>query len=252
MVVQTKKDTIQNIFFRYYSVLIAIAVLSAVFFFHNYTFRVLSRGAIDFTRRLTDTVSQQLDLEIRKMDTVSLNIVYSNLVRDTFTQYLNGVSDTRSRHKHARTIADIFVAINGPLLPVQQINLYGLDGTMIGTGFVNITTQVPLQSFSWYPKVLALDGRKYLSLPYHQAPFLSETFKNEHFISLYRVYFNNFREKMGIVEVVQNYYVIFGGLKTITDTASKEGVWAIIFNQEGEPIYPPRFHFQSKCQDPKC
>ncbi len=238
MVRQAKRNTIQTVLFRSYSVLIATVVVIAVFVFHYYTVHILSERAIDSIRRLAAAITQQLDLEIRKMDIVSLNIGYSNLVRDNFAQYLSEASNPFLKHKYARTLVDIFMAINGPLLPVRQINLYGLDGHMIGAGFMNASIPVKLDNFPWYPKVLELDGKKYISVPYREAFFLGETYKDKYFLSLYRVYFNNFRERMGVIEVVQDCNAIFAGVEKVIDPTLRGGVKVIILNGEKEPIYP--------------
>lgn len=246
-----KKNTIQNILFASYSTLIVIVIMSFMIFFYYYTSHILTQRAVDSIQRLSNSISKQLDLEIRKIDTVSLNIVYSNLVRDHFEKYLTEVYNTTSKYKESKTLMDIFIAISGPSLPVQQINLYSFDGKMIGAGFLNSTVTVRLNRLPWVSRVLLLDGRKYISIPYNNAFFVGDADKSRYFISLYRVYFNNFRERMGIVEVVQDYNVIFSGLEDIVKPDS-EDITTYVFNDEGHLVYPVtlnpegyKFYFQN-------
>ncbi|MCX7796593.1 MAG: histidine kinase [bacterium] len=171
------------------------------------------------------------------MDTVSINIAYSNLVRDHFASYLAERYNPASRYKSSKILMDIFVAISGPFITVQQINLYDFDGSMIGAGFFNGTMQVKLDKTSWYRKVMLLNGRKYISSPYNNAFFVGDFYKDRYFISLYRVYFNNFRERVGIIETVTDYNSIFARIEDIIHPSSSE-IKIFVFNDENKIIYP--------------
>jgi len=231
------KITIQGIFFGSYFFLIIAILVPIIFFFYFFTYRILNSKVIDSIQRLSVSLSNQLDLEVRKMDTVSVNIAYSNLVRDHFASYLAKRYDLPSRYKYSKTLMDIFVAISGPLLTVQQINLYDFDGNMIGAGFFNGTMKVDLDSTSWYRKVISLDGRKYISTPYNNAFFVGDSYKDRYFISLYRVYFNNFRERVGIIEAVMDYNSIFTKIEDIIRPNSG-GMEVLVFNKENNLVYP--------------
>lgn len=192
---------------------------------------------MDSIQRLSVSISNQLDLEVRKMDTVSINIAYSNLVRDHFANYLTGGYDPTLRYRYSKTLMDIFVAISGPLITVQQINLYDFDGNMIGAGSFNGTMQVNLDKTTWYRKVMSLEGRKYISTPYNNAFFAGDFYKDRYFISLYRVYFNNFRERAGIIETVMDYNSIFTKIEDIIRLNSSE-MRILVLNEENNLIYP--------------
>ncbi len=246
-----KKNTIQNILFASYSTLIVLVIISFMVFFYFYTSHILTQRAVDAIQRLSNSISKQLDLEIRKIDTVSLNIVYSNLVRDHFERYLTELYDPTLKYMESKTLMDILIAISGPSLPVQQINLYSFDGKMVGAGFLNSSITVRLINLSWFKRVLELDGKKYISVPYNSAFFVGDAYKNKYFVSLYRVYFNNFRERMGIVEVAQDYNLIFSGIEDIIKPDS-EDIRIYVFNDEGYLVYPVisnpkmyRFYFQN-------
>lgn len=231
------KTTIQSIFFSSYFLLIIIVLVPIIFFFYFFTYRILTSRAMDSIQKLSVSISNQLDLEVRKMDTVSINIAYSNLVRDHFTSYLTRRYDPTLRYRYSKTLMDIFVAISGPLITVQQINLYDFDGNMIGAGSFNGTMQVNLNKTSWYKKVILLEGRKYISTPYNNAFFAGDFYKDRYFISLYRVYFNNFRERAGIIETVMDYNSIFTKIEDIIRLSSSE-MKILVFNGENNLIYP--------------
>lgn len=232
-----RNTTVQSIFFSSYFFLIIIVIIPTTFFFYFFTHRILTSRVLDSIQRLSISISNQLDLEIRKMDTVSVNIAYSNLVRDHFASYLAERYDLASRYKYSKVLMDIFVAISGPFITVQQINLYDFDGNMIGAGFFNGTMQVDLDKTSWYKKVILLGGRKYISSPYNNAFFVGDFYKDRYFISLYRVYFNNFRERVGIIEAVMDYNSIFTGIENIIHPNSS-GMKIFVFNEENKLVYP--------------
>ncbi len=205
-------------------------------FFYRYTSRIITSRIIDSMQRLSTSISNQLDLEIRKMDTVSINIAYSNLVRDYFANYLE-IYDPSLRYKYSKTLIDIFVAMTGPFLTVQQVNLYDFKGNMIGAGYFNGTMKFDLGKSTWFRDVIKLSGRKYISAPYNNAFFAGEFYRDRYFISLYRVYFNNFRERTGIIETIRDYSSIFTGIEDIISPNSNE-IQIYVFNEKGVPIYP--------------
>lgn len=207
-----------------------------MFFFYHYTSRIITTKVIDSIQRLSSSISNQLDLEIRKMDTVSINIAYSNLVRDYFTNYLE-IYDPFLRYKYSKTLIDIFVAMSGPFVTVQQVNLYDFEGNMIGAGSFNGTMKFDLRRLTWFKEVTKLEGRKYISLPYKNAFFVGNSYKDRYFISLYRVYFNNFREKTGVIEVVRDYNSIFTGIEDII-RLNPNDMQIYVFNENGKLIYP--------------
>lgn len=205
-------------------------------FFYSYTSKIIASRVIDSIQRLSTSISNQLELEIRKMDAVSINIAYSNLVRDYFANYLE-IYDPITKYKYSKTLIDLFVTMTGPFLTVQQVNLYDFKGNMIGAGFFNGTMRFEIEKSPWFPEVVKLDGKKFISKPYNNAFFIGEAYKDRYFISLYRVYFNNFRERIGIIETVRDYNSIFTGLENIIQP-NPNGMRIFIFNERGDTVYP--------------
>lgn len=216
--------------------MIVIIIVPAIFFFYFYTSRIIESKVIDSMQRLSTSISNQLDLEIRKMDTVSINIAYSNLVRDYFANYLK-IYDPFTRYKYAKTLMDLFVTITGPFLTVQQVNLYDFKGNMIGAGFFNGTMRFEIEKSSWFSEVVKLDGKKFISKPYNNAFFIGKAYEDRYFISLYRVYFNNFRERTGIIETVRDYNSIFTNIEDIVQP-DPNGIRIFVFNERGDLVYP--------------
>ncbi|MEO0278132.1 MAG: histidine kinase [candidate division WOR-3 bacterium] len=232
-----KSLTVRGIFWQSLFLLALVVVLSLGFFFYRYASHLLVLRILDSAEKLAVSISGQLDLEIRKMDTVSINVSYSNLVRDHFTDYLGEIDNPVLRYRHSRLLMDVFMAISGPFLTVQQVNLYDLNGNMVGAGFFNSTARVALEESPWYQKTMLLEGRKYISDPYSSTLFPGSAYKNRFFISLYRVYFNNFGEKIGIIETVRDYDSVFAALERVVDSGSSR-MEVCVFDGEGRIIYP--------------
>lgn len=232
-----KPLTVRGIFWQSLFFLALIVVLPLGIFFYRYVSRLLVLRILDSAERLAVSISGQLDLEIRKMDTVSVNVSYSNLVRDHFTDYLGEIDDPVLRYRHSRLLMDVFMAISGPFLTVQQVNLYDLSGNMVGAGFFNSTIKVVLEESPWYQKTLLLNGRKYISGPHSNILYPGNAYKNRFFISLYRVYFNSFGEKIGIIETVRDYDSIFAALERVVGSGSSR-MEISVFDEEGVMVYP--------------
>jgi two-component system sensor histidine kinase YesM len=234
-----RKKTIQKSLFIYFSLIIISVILIFVFFFYLYTSNILTRRASDAFQKLAYSISSQVDQEIRKMDTVSLNIAYSNLIKEYFTRYLDGDDDYK--YEYSKSLVNLFISITGPLRTVEQINMYSFNGQMIGAGFLNQSLNLSLTDKAWFEPVLIQNGKKYISHPYNNSFFITDTKlkQNKYFISLYRVCFDKYGQKMGIIETAQDCQIIFGKIGNIMGN-DLNSMHAYIFNENGQLIFPYR------------
>lgn len=232
---KTKPTTIQwNLFFTYSLIII---VVSAIFvtFFYFYTADLLRKNNFAAVEDLCLSLSKKLDLEIQKMDDISLNVVYSNLIKDHFHDYLtNGPFNKFNAKKitNAGKIVDIMVAVSGPSLPPLQLNLYDFNGLVIGT-HTNLQKDDVRKKF-WFAAVVAKNGKKYTSKPYVDKNLVN---RNKYFISLCRVYFDNFFTPRGIIEIKQDCDYIFSSFHELLDKDPKNKSFYIC-NDSGELLYP--------------
>jgi two-component system sensor histidine kinase YesM len=225
-----------------YSLIISIIVLVFCISFYIWGYTLLKSQAKTEISNLSTTFSQTLDNQIQIMDSVSLNVLYSNLVKQTFSNYISlnegkpSNDTTASRLDNTKQLTDVLMGILGPNMPVKQINLYDFNGQMFGTGTYNTDIKSSVSSLSWYNIVVANAGKKYLTLP-HDDVQVSRPINaniNEKYISLCREYFDKYNNPQGIVEVEQDYNTIFDLLEN--SNLSKECVY--VFNDSGDIIYP--------------
>jgi two-component system sensor histidine kinase YesM len=238
--------TIQSSLFFSYSALIMVSITVFAAFFYYYTSSLLKNKASESHKSLCESISRNLDAEITKMNTVSLNICYSNLVTNYYDKYLanlEGQEKTNSilnieKYNKIKELIDIFVAAIGPSQTVSQINLYDFKGEMVGAGIYNQAAKVALEKKLWYEEVLKKDGEKYISPP-HTDELLTTygTNKGRFFISLCRVVFDRNWVRQGIIEIEQDCDTIFNGIRESVNGESGQKV-IYIFNHEGRLLFP--------------
>ncbi|CAN7673739.1 histidine kinase [Paenibacillus sp. LjRoot153] len=228
------KRTIRFVLFQTYSLIIIVVLSLVVVPFYMWSSDLLKKKAVESLDNLSQSMQDKLDLEIRRIDAVSLNILYSNLVKDRFLKFTEGSGDSINNNKD---LADILVAANGPALPVNQINLYDLGGNMFGSGIDNRRTKVNLPNKLWYEEVLANTNGKYITIPEKDdelSLFLSS--KDAYSISLVRLFFDANNTPEGIVEVKQDADKLFTNINDYMK--HNYGQKVIVYNDIGDIIYP--------------
>lgn len=244
---KTKLKTIQsNLFFSYSALIMASIIIFAVFFYY-YTSNLLKNRASQSHQSLCESISEKLDAEVMKMNTVSMGICYSSLIKNHFYKHLsyNIHPDSESnelkveKYYNAKELMDIFMAIIGPSQTVSQINLYDFNGEMIGAGIANTATKISLENKAWYQNVIHKNGDKYISAPHPD--ILLERVRGVQidttYISLCRVLFDRDWTKQGIVEVEQDCDTIFYGLDDLINRDSgKKSIY--VFNEENQLLFP--------------
>ncbi|MGO4272147.1 sensor histidine kinase [Paenibacillus sp. TAF58] len=228
------KRTIQSVLFQTYSLIIIVVLTLLVAPFYVWSSDLLKKKAVESLDNLSQSMQDKLDLEIKRIDSVSLNILYSNLVKDRFLKFTEASGDTINNSKD---LADILVAANGPALAVNQINLYDLEGNMFGSGIDNRRTKVNLPNKLWYQEVLENKAGKHITIPEKDdelSLFLSS--KDAFSISLVRLFFDANNTPEGIVEVKQNADKLFTNINDYMK--HNNGQKVIVYNDAGDIIYP--------------
>lgn len=245
-----KPKSIQSNLFFTYSLIIIAVLLVFVVFFYVWVSNVLKTRAFESIDNLSDSFQEKLDYEIQKMDAVSMNILYSNLVKKRFEKYLAynsmNVSEDSSQEKdkleaidNAKELVDMLTAIIGPSRPVQQIYLYDFNGKMFGTGFDNRQLNMSVKDKEWYQEVIDKQGHKVITLP-EKGPELSKSVslqRDNYYISLCRIYFDKYNVPQGIVEVKQYYDIIINNIaEYMNKNPNHESVF--VYDSSGRLVYP--------------
>ncbi|MDF2594812.1 MAG: putative sensor with domain [Clostridia bacterium] len=231
--------------FIYYAFLITTLLFICFFIFYIYYRQNIYKEAKVSSNNLCTSISSSIASELEKISTISMNTIYSNTIQKNllnikdinYEQLPQNASYASSRNS-VLNIYDTISAIIGPFQSVTQINLYSLEGASIGSGFYQYTAPIALSQKSWYEATLQNKGSKYITTPEHliDLPSVSPHLKEDHFISLCRIFFDGADNPQGIVEVIQNCSTVFSFTKQAEDANPDRAFY--IYNDRGELVYP--------------
>jgi len=246
-----KFRNIRTILFATYSLIIVVVFSILVGWFYGWTSELLKRNATASLESIGQSVQDQTDSELRKMNDVSLNVMYSNLVKDHFKKYLSDLENRTiaeedrvevpgnvpgaSSIESAKELADILTAAIGPSRPVEQLYLYDFEGRVYGNGFDNGERSYDPASKPWYGAVRSSPG-KYINLPVADADmskYLSSS-EEQYSVSLFRLFYDNYNVPIGIVEVKQYANDIFQSILNL----AKNGEDVLVYDSRGRIVYP--------------
>ncbi|WP_217596841.1 histidine kinase [Cohnella sp. GbtcB17] len=245
--------SIRSILFLTYSSIIVIGIAILFALFYVWSSNLLKQKAFNTLTEMSSTLQTQLDLEIQKLDSVSVSILYSNLITDRISAYEtpkgtapDPLSSEQSGSRYNKTdtsLYDILVALVGPSYPVQQVYLHLFSGISIGVGLDNSQKKTDVASQPWFTAVESDKKAKVLTLS--QTGSSSLGLKNNVFISLLRHFSDKYNAPKGIVEVKQSYGKVFGGvIRQAKDNPSLEQI--LIYTNDGEIVYPYEHAEQDK------
>lgn len=240
MKVQRTKSILKTLFLPYTTIFILFFVCIVIFFSITETKKIYKNSFSSIENNLIST-SESFDQMINTMDSISQNVLYSNLVKEHFNKYIDytNVPWTSSDYKNiqnTKTLYELLVALMGPNTPVDQIYLYGLSIGCFGVGLDNSTSTTSVMNYPWYNTVLEKNGRKHVFRDSDKRLYPYYSYKEgRHFLSLVREYYSSLNVPQGIIEVKKS-------MKPFIDTMNsfnmnyKEKIY--IFSPDGEIIYP--------------
>lgn len=167
------------------------------------------------------SASNSIDSEIEQMRTIALNIAYSSMVQERFFQNNISAGDD-SAVWQAQDYSTLLTALIFPNRPVDQINLYSLNGTMVASGLHNVVTATSLQDQSWYDTISSIPEHQliYYSGYDEKISKYSTDMHGKEFLSLIMVNYNNFNDVCGYIELKQRMSRV---LSSILDYTSSYG-----------------------------
>lgn len=227
---------LQTKFFLAYLGLALLVVVAFSIFFYRYTSNILIERETKAATDMNLSFLQQTEQILLDMDSVSINIGYSNLVKDRLAE----ANDLRVSSDNFMALADLFVTINGADLKVDQINLYDFSGSVVQVGIKNNSKKMDMDTLPWLEQTKELGGKKLLSLPYATTEITSNSNTSRTpvwYMSLYRVFYNRYKKQVGAIETVKKSSTIF---KYITSYQQKnaDAPSVYIYDKNGTLVYP--------------
>ncbi len=190
--------------------------------------------------QLNKSIVNSLEQEVNKMNNFSMNIVYSNLVKEHFQKNLTPIQNAQHDPNHfanLTTLIDVILAIISSSETAKQANIYDLDGQMIGAGTFNGELKTDLTNKPWFTNTIEKDGKKHLSLlSQGQLPFSMRQKNIPMYIAHTRVYKDGNYVPQGIVEILQDTEIFFHYLNDLKKTHHQLQIF--VFDASGSFIYP--------------
>lgn len=205
------------------------------YIFYSYASRFLLERETKAAANLTSSFLTTTDDMIKDMDTVSINIGYSNLVINQLENLLPG----KSNSPEFKSLVDLFVIVNGADLKVDQINVYDFNDYVVQVGIKTNNYRYDVSSFPWFDEVIELGGKKLLSEPYYTSQ-LSTSGSNmtpTWYLSLYRTFNNQYKKQVGIIETVKKCSSLFRPIISY-QKKNEEAPSVFVYNSNGKLVYP--------------
>lgn len=228
--------------FAIYSILVT-ALLSVffIYFYFSYKDNIIKDARVKI-ESLCTSVKNSLTYQLNNMSTISMNIVYSNAIKKNFTSFSryynsNDMDSVKfiDLRENVLSLYDIITAIIGTFQSATQVNLYTLNGISIGSGYYQGINKVNIQDLPWYHETINNNGYKHLS-KIDTLPNNISYMENSKYLTLTRLFFNNNNEPEGIVEVIQDYKIVFDLLSELQQKNPDTSFY--IFNEKNELVYP--------------
>lgn len=239
--VKYRFSTLQSSLFYGFAATIGLILALCFSFFYAFFSVYCDESVSGSQANLCSSLSGAVDAEIQKMNTVSMNIVYSNLISENFRNYMGsgrGAPETVGKWKSAGAIFDLIWSIIGPFQTVSQVNIYSPSGSVIGTGIYNTEGRLRLEGKSWYAETAALGGSRYIGLP-ERIPSLelrNAALKDHKYVPLCRLFSSDRFVTEGIVEVLQDAETFFAPAERVRRL--NKGIEVFVLDGAGRQAYP--------------
>lgn len=233
-----KPKSIQKILSSYFLlIMLTLLVLAAILFSVVQYLNLRSNTEHDIQRTCA-AIAEDIDLQLSQMDTVCMNTIHSTLIKDTFSDYMNDEdASPYQQSQRQNTLANALTSMKGVDASIRQINLYGLTEGGYGTGNYTGALDTVTARESWFAEAFASHGFKYFP-PASQNPVLSSstgTREDRYYFSLLRMYYDNYQNPAGFVEVMKYYDILF---ERAYSPDSTYDIDVIIYDAGGNIIFP--------------
>lgn len=238
MIMKRGSKNIQKILSSYFLFIMLTLVVLATIIFSLIQYLNLRSNAERDIQRTCAAVAADIDLQINQLDNVCLNTIHSTLIKETFSSYIDGSdSDSYVQRLRKNTLANALTATKGVDASIRQVNVYGFTEGGYGSGNFTGELMGKTAEYPWFGNAVSQHGHRYIP-PAEQNAFFSKstgTDDERFYLSLYRMYFDEYQNPAGFVEVMKYYDVLF---QRAFHPESDYDIDVLIYDTEGNVIYP--------------
>lgn len=233
------KNSIHNILLSSYLItMLAILCLTTLAF----VIAQYSNMKTNITKSIQQTcssVANDIDMQINQLDTVCINVLYSNTIKDSFSSYTTSATEVGGSELSTldTDLTGLLTSVRGANSTVRQINLYDLDRGSFGTGNFTGYQDIITAEQPWFEPTMKKSGYHYIP-PATQNKLVSRssgTSDDRYYASLYRLYYDKFHRPSGIVEIMQYYDLTF---ERAFYPDSVYDIKIVIYDSEGTVLFP--------------
>ncbi|MDO4522957.1 MAG: histidine kinase [Eubacteriales bacterium] len=229
-----RQSKLQAKLFRAYLLLACVILFSFAIFFYFFVSRRLVKNEINALETLNSGLSQQVENALRDLDTVSVNINYTNMSKNILDDSFNlKISDDM-----LHSMSELFLTISGTDLMADQINLYDFSGNVLATGLTTLTRSATKEQLQLVDQAKALGGGKIITQPYHTEQYSKALRNKQWFISLYRSFNNQYGRPVGAIETVKRCKSIFKSIISYEKKQRGHAAKILVFDADGALVYP--------------
>lgn len=229
-----KTRSLQSKLFMAYLGMACLILFSFAIFFYVFASGQLKKSQISAMNTLNSTFQSQVDSAIQDLDTVSVNINYSNMSKSILDQTFNlNISD-----EMLSEMSDLFISLSGTELKADQVNLYDFSGYVLQAGLSTMVKKSDKSHNEWIEKARNAEGKKILTEPYSTYVYSKSARYPQWFISLYRSFNNQYGRSVGVIETAKQCKAVFKSIISYKKKNHENAANVYIFNESGDLIYP--------------
>lgn len=240
MKAKRSKSILRTIFVPYTTMFVILFICLTSYFVSTETKKIHNNSFSSIENNLINT-SKIFDQQVQSLDSMSQNVLYSNLVKEHFKKYIEytQISSSTRNYKNVqntKTLYELLVALMGPNAPIEQIYLYGLNIGCFGVGLDNSTSNQSVKNYAWYDTVMENGGKKYIIMDSDERLYPYYSYKEgRYFLSLIRQYYSSLNVPQGIIEVKKSMLPL---IKTLSSYNRNYNEQYYIISSDGDLIYP--------------
>jgi two-component system sensor histidine kinase YesM len=234
--------TVRGNIFLWVSLLLVCVLLAFSLVVYDYASTVAGERFSEALTSLSKSVMANLDAQVAEMNRLSLTLIYSQSFRSLYARHLTlprspaTVQQRIAKLENTEALIEIGDTILGPNQSAPQVNVFDLQGEMIGAGYYSRLIQRDAKHESWYADVMRRDGDRVI-LPPHVDPLQEESsvvVKGKLYMSLLRSFQDPLLSTKGIVEVKQYCDALFAEL----DLLGGPTITIFVLDDSGRLLYP--------------
>ncbi|TCS76419.1 sensor histidine kinase [Muricomes intestini] len=235
---RSKPQSIQKILSSYFIIIMLVMLSCAAFIFSLIQYINLRSNAERDIQRTCSAIAEDIDQQFAQMDNVCLNTIHSTSIKNTFAAYNEDSKATPyEQNQRKNKLANAMTAIKGVDSSIRQVNIYGFTKGSYGAGNYTGDLQLTASAQPWFTDTVLCHGHRYIPQARINPTFSANTGtnSNRYYLSLYRMYYDEYLKPAGFVEIMKYYDVLF---RQAYAPNSSYDLGIMVYDTDGNLLFP--------------